>query len=119
MSELVLQRRYGVEDLGEERLRLIVGSVTGAMPTDEIIIFGSYARGEATDESDVDILVLTPLSGNSLRDAYVDAGLRMWDLDKNTDFLVYNTEKFKRFIEGGASFALDVAKDGVVIYGQR
>ena len=60
MSELVLQRRYGVEDLGEERLRLIVGSVTGAMPTDEIIIFGSYARGEATDESDVDILVLTP-----------------------------------------------------------
>ena len=118
MSELVTQRRYGVEDLGEDRLRLIVDSVTGAMPTDAIVIFGSYARGEATEESDVDILVLTPLSGKSLREAYVDAGLRMWDLDKKTDFLVYNTEKFRGFIVGGASFARNVVKDGVVVYGQ-
>jgi predicted nucleotidyltransferase len=27
--------------------------------TKEIILFGSYARGEATEESDIDILVIT------------------------------------------------------------
>lgn len=119
MSELAPERRYGVDDLGGgDRLRLIVDSVTGAMPTDAIVIFGSYARGEATDDSDVDILVLSPLNGLELRNRSVDAGLEMWDLDKRTDFLAYNTDRFNQMLSDGWSFARNVSKDGVVIYGQ-
>ena len=118
MSELVTVKHYGVDDLGEERLRLIVDSVVRAMPTDAIVIFGSFARGEATDDSDVDILVLSPLRGIELRNRSVEAESRMWDLDKRTDFLAYNTGDFAQMINSGWSFASNVVRDGVCVYGQ-
>lgn len=34
----------------------------------EVILFGSYARGEQTPESDVDVLVLVDLPAEALRD---------------------------------------------------
>jgi len=33
----------------------------------QIILFGSYARHEANDESDIDIMVLTDLEGEELK----------------------------------------------------
>jgi len=34
---------------------------------ERIILFGSYARGEPTSESDVDLLIVLPFEGKSLR----------------------------------------------------
>ena len=45
ISELLSKLRRGLEDLYGERL-------------EEVYLFGSYARDEATPESDVDILVV-------------------------------------------------------------
>ncbi len=38
----------------------VVNSVTKSFQIDEIILFGSYAKGTATDLSDVDIAVVSP-----------------------------------------------------------
>lgn len=119
MAKLATIERYGVEDLGSDRLGMITESVTSSMPTDAIILFGSYARGEATEKSDLDILVLSPLSGLALSDAYVDAGVKMFDIGVAMDFLAYNTDRFEDMLGDGASFATNVANEGVVIYGER
>ena len=37
----------------------IVGSIVSTVPTDAIYVFGSYARGEQTPDSDVDLYVVT------------------------------------------------------------
>ncbi len=38
----------------------VIKSVTDNFNVDEIILFGSYAKGMATEDSDVDIAVLSP-----------------------------------------------------------
>lgn len=38
----------------------VINLVTKEFQVDEIILFGSYAKGTATDLSDVDILVISP-----------------------------------------------------------
>lgn len=74
-------------------------------------LFGSYARGEATVESDVDILVVAPNLGG-----FKFAGLRhdlVKGLGKEVDLVNHTTllqsEKMLR----------DVLNQGVKIYGQR
>ncbi len=74
-------------------------------------LFGSYARGEATIESDVDILVVAPNLGG-----FKFAGLRhdlVKGLGKEVDLVNHTTllqsEKMLR----------DVLNQGVKIYGQR
>ena len=37
----------------------IVGSIVNTVPTDAIYVFGSYARGEQTPDSDIDLYVVT------------------------------------------------------------
>jgi predicted nucleotidyltransferase len=38
----------------------VINLVTKEFQVDEIILFGSYAQGTATDLSDVDVLVISP-----------------------------------------------------------
>lgn len=38
----------------------VVSKVTSKFKVDEIVLFGSYAKGEATDLSDVDIAIISP-----------------------------------------------------------
>ena len=38
----------------------VINLVTKEFQVDEIILFGSYAKGTATDLSDVDVLVISP-----------------------------------------------------------
>ena len=50
---LLSQTVSGIQQIFEDKL-------------DSVILFGSYARGDFDDESDVDILVLADVSANDL-----------------------------------------------------
>lgn len=45
--------------LGDTTRRKIVEGITQAVAPSQIVLFGSYARGEAVESSDLDILVVT------------------------------------------------------------
>lgn len=53
----------------------------------KIILYGSYARGEATEGSDIDIIILLEDMKNSLseRDKFFDA---IWQLDLKYDTII-------------------------------
>lgn len=72
------KKGLGIQDLPEGVLKTMVDAVTSEMPADAIIIFGSYARSEATEESDIDILTLASLIKPDLIRARTKAGLKMW-----------------------------------------
>ena len=38
----------------------VINKVTSSMSVDKIILFGSYAKGNANDDSDIDIAVVSP-----------------------------------------------------------
>ena len=41
-------------------LNLVVDKVTSNLNIDEILLYGSYAKGKENDDSDIDIAVISP-----------------------------------------------------------
>jgi uncharacterized protein len=67
----------------DELLQQVKTAVQSIMPTAEIILYGSQARGTATPESDWDFLVLLPTPA----DKWLQAELkdRIYDVELATD----------------------------------
>ena len=86
----------------------------------QIILFGSYARHEANEESDIDIMVLTDLEGKALKEKQELIWNKCADL-----FIQYSLlptvmlRNEQQFIERSqyVPFYMTVAEEGVVIYG--
>jgi len=53
--------------VSEEILKEVTRRLVEGFHPDKIILFGSQARGTADDRSDVDILVICPVSDNRLK----------------------------------------------------
>jgi len=95
--------------IDELRRRLIAAGAR------RIYLFGSYARGEADEDSDVDVVVIkdTPLPFfERLRE--VSACL---DPDWPVDLLVYTPAEFERMCREGNAFAELISEEGVLVHG--
>ena len=79
------------------------------------IIFGSYARGEADEYSDIDLVVIKE-TGLPFLDRYTDFKGLFRVTRKALQILVYTQEEFDTMRENGNPFILNVVKDGIVIY---
>lgn len=62
---------------------------------EKIILFGSYARGQAGPDSDVDLLVVMPVHG-SRRDAQLQVRLALHDIRLPKDVIVVTPDQFER-----------------------
>jgi len=61
-----MQPRH-VSELPKEFVDRMVSSICEAVDVKRIYVFGSYARGEATQKSDIDIFVVTKGDGDGSR----------------------------------------------------
>lgn len=84
-----------------------------------VILYGSYARGDYTTDSDVDIMILVDLDENEL-DQYSDA-LSEIGFEYNVEHdiwmmpVVKNIEHFRHWV-AAYPFYKNVQKEGVVLY---
>ncbi len=86
----------------------------------KIILYGSYARGDYNESSDIDIMILTDLTDDEI----VEYREKIWDyaydleFDNNFDIelspLVKNIDKFNYWLEA-LPFYMNVQKEGVVL----
>lgn len=83
---------------------------------EKVILFGSYADGTATEDSDVDILIIIPFMGKNL-DKSVEILTRI-DPQFPTDVLVRRPEDVQRRYEMGDPLIQDALDNGVVLYEQ-
>ena len=80
----------------------------------KIILFGSYAYGRPTEDSDIDLLVIMPFKGHP---AYKAAEIRMnIETPMALDLLVRTPEFVAKRIEMGDFFMQGIVRDGKVIY---
>ena len=95
-----------IEEFGQR-----IGREFGA---DKVILFGSYAHGKPTDDSDVDILVIGAFEGRSV-DKSVQIRLKLRPKFP-VDIIVRTAEKVRRRIAMGDGFMRDVLEEGRVLY---
>ncbi len=91
-----------------ETIKRICGEVFQDHAVDYCYLFGSYAKGRATETSDVDLFLRTEAEG--LRFYGLVEALRV-ALNKRVDVLD------QRQIEGNDKLLQEILKDGVKIYG--
>lgn len=98
----------------------IVGALTGTGIVSQIILFGSYAKGEEKPGSDLDLCVLTPVEDRHPIDITVDLKTILYGVKTMPlDLLAYNQNVFWYHAERPATFEHEVAETGVTIYGRR
>ncbi len=82
-----------------------------------LILYGSAARGEAGEESDIDILVITRDDDRRVYDQI--SGIRT-DVDlKNgtlTSLVAFSRAEVEKYLKLGSPFIEDVIEEGVILY---
>jgi predicted nucleotidyltransferase len=80
---------------------------------DTIILFGSAARGEAREDSDIDILVVGDVTLDELVDVTIPLLLQHGKYISVQDM---KKSRFNRMVVQGYSFIKNVNNDGVVLF---
>ena len=79
-----------------------------------IVLFGSYASGEPTPDSDVDLLIIMPFEGKSVPIS-VEMRLRLRPTFP-VDLIVRTPETVQQRLEIGDAFMGDILRTGKVLY---
>ncbi len=75
VTSLKRTRRYESPDIPMSAIRRYARQIVEKFQPDKVILFGSFARGEQRDGSDVDLLVVMP-AVNVVSQAIQRAGVR-------------------------------------------
>lgn len=95
-----------IEEFGQR-----IGREFGAQ---RVILFGSYAQGPITEDSDVDLLVIGPFQGRSV-DKSVEIRMKLRP-GFPVDLLVRTPDKVRERIEMGDTFMREILEQGKVLY---
>lgn len=84
----------------------------------KIVLFGSRARGEADDDSDIDLLVMIDEKSHEIAEELEDIAYNvMWDYDFSPilSLKIMTRNSYNTSLEKGFSFYKNIEKDGVVV----
>lgn len=86
----------------------------------QVLLFGSYARGAAREESDVDLLVILDKEGMSVSYAELlenkkTVSILLRELRKKIpiDLLVYTKDEWAALKKSGSSFIQQIEREGI------
>ena len=107
---------------GSYYISLIVEKLKQTSP-EKIILFGSYAYGEPTDQSDLDILVVTnedfiPANFSEKSKIYLRISHAISEIKKEfpVDLIVHTKAMHQKFLENNSLFARELTSKGKLLY---
>jgi predicted nucleotidyltransferase len=110
----------GQTDMNEkikEELDKIVSVLAETGVVAKIILFGSYARGEETPDSDIDLCVLTPVRDRRPIDITIDLRGRIYDIQETPlDLFTRTQDDFSYRAAYVGSLEHEIAREGRVLY---
>lgn len=99
------------------RIRRVVEALRPYEP-DSVLLFGSWARGEADELSDVDLVIIKATTVPFL-ERLREAGKLLPASAGAVDLLVYTPEEFRQMRREGNAFAEMLAEEAVLVYGRN
>ena len=100
---------------GISEIKKYVGGLAREFNPDRVILFGSYARGKPTEDSDVDLLVIMNHNRRKNVEQAIAIDHRL-DYSFPLDLLVRKPVEVKRRMALRDAFMLTVLKEGKVLY---
>ena len=98
-----------------QQVKVILGN-----KLDKVILYGSYARGDYNEHSDVDIMILTTLTDEEIEEAETEIFDLAFDFQMDYDIdisvVIQNKERFNYWL-GALPFYNNVQKEGIVLNG--
>ena len=85
--------------------------ISGYGPVEQILLFGSAARGEMDEYSDLDLIVIKKTSQR-----FIERLVSVPTLPVRADVFVYTPEEFRQMQEDENPFILEALKDAVTVY---
>lgn len=86
----------------------------------KVILYGSYARGDFDESSDIDIMLLTDLADEDIEKYRKNVSDFTYDIELDNNIimtpLIKNIEKYNQRIDV-VPFYMNVHKEGVILYG--
>jgi predicted nucleotidyltransferase len=102
----------------ESQIRQVAAKLGEAARASMVILFGSYARGEATDRSDVDFMVVAE-SDLPRHKRAVDLYKQFRPYPSGMDIVVYTPEEIEAGRKSALSFVSTVLREGKKLYERR
>ena len=103
-----------MEKITQKEISSFARQVARQFNPHKIILFGSYAHGKPTKDSDVDILVVIPFKGRNPEKA-----TEIWMATKPRfpiDIMVRKPAELRKRLKMGDFFLRDVVEKGKVLY---
>jgi predicted nucleotidyltransferase len=93
----------------------LVDRIVCKFQPERVILFGSYAYGKPTKDSDVDILVVMPLNGKKAVRQEAEIALAVHG-GFPMDLIVQSPERLKQRLEMNDYFLREITEKGKVLY---
>ena len=100
----------------EDKVKTIVVRVTEKFDPKAIIVFGSVARGDSSQDSDLDIAIIMD-SDLSEHERNVKVRVCIGPIGMAMDLLVFTPEEVEAERDDDSSIIYDIIKTGKVVYG--
>lgn len=95
----------------------IINRITAAYDVQKIIVFGSRARGDYREDSDIDIFVVAPGAyGTDRSEIAVKIGSSLYGIPISKDLFVEDAQTFDNAAEIFGSPEYMIEREGVIIY---
>lgn len=101
-----------------ETLPKAIERIVSALRPEKIILFGSYAHGNPTPDSDVDLLVIMELQGD-YKEKYRAISKLLYPRQFPVDILLRTPKEVEEALRGGKDnsfFIREILKNGKVLY---
>jgi predicted nucleotidyltransferase len=99
----------------QRKINELVSRIVERFRPEKIILFGSYARGMAGQDSDADILVVMPVKGSKRKKA-TEIDVALVGLDLPVDVIVVTPEELERNRNQIGTIIYPALKEGKVLY---
>ncbi|MFH1862618.1 MAG: nucleotidyltransferase domain-containing protein [bacterium] len=106
-----------MEIASKEIIQAMVDRIVELFHPEQVILFGSYAQGNPTLDSDVDLLVVMPLKERKI-DAMWKIRNSLRDFDFPMDIIVSTPDEIRRFGKLIGSILHPALQEGRVVYAQ-
>lgn len=100
--------------ISEDAIRQFLSRIVDQFQPEKVILFGSYARGNPTPDSDVDVLVVLPFEGRNPEKA-----TQIWIETRPAfpvDIIVRKPHEYKERLKLGDLFFQEIEAKGKVFY---